>query len=78
MNSDATIDARGLKCPLPVLKAEKQAAGLKPGQGFTLLATDPVARVDVPHFCRTNGLVYSLGEDNGVLSFKIAKPAETR
>lgn len=77
MNSDATIDARGLKCPLPVLKAEKQAASLKPGQGFTLLATDPVARVDVPHFCQTNSLVCSLAEVNGVLSFKIAKPVET-
>jgi tRNA 2-thiouridine synthesizing protein A len=67
------IDARGLNCPLPVLRVEKRAASLKPGEGFTLLATDPVARVDVPHFCRSNGFTCDVSETDSVLRFEIAR-----
>ena len=49
------IDARGLKCPLPVLKLEKKLATLPAGITLVLLATDPMARIDVPLFCRQHG-----------------------
>lgn len=49
------IDARGLLCPLPVLRLRKQLAGLAPGQVARLLATDAAAVIDVPHFCREAG-----------------------
>src|SRR5689334_4317090 len=50
-NHDVTVDARGLACPLPVLKARKALLGLRPGQRLLLEATDKMAAVDVPHFC---------------------------
>jgi len=54
---DAELDARGLLCPLPVLKARKRLAGLAPGQVLRMLATDPAAVIDVPHFCAESGHV---------------------
>ncbi len=53
--SDATIDARGLLCPLPVLKLRKRLAGMAPGAQVNLLADDPAAVIDVPHFCQESG-----------------------
>ena len=41
------IDARGLLCPLPALKARQALAGLAPGEELVVLATDPEAPVDV-------------------------------
>lgn len=49
------LDARGLLCPLPVLKARKRLAGMAPGAVLRLLADDPAAAVDVPHFCAEAG-----------------------
>ncbi|MEI4470633.1 sulfurtransferase TusA family protein [Frigidibacter sp. MR17.24] len=49
------IDARGLLCPLPVLRLRKRLAALGPGARVRLLATDPASWIDVPHFCREAG-----------------------
>lgn len=49
------VDARGLLCPLPVLKARKRLKALAPGDVLELLADDPAAVVDVPHFCAEQG-----------------------
>ncbi|MEM8730100.1 MAG: sulfurtransferase TusA family protein [Pseudomonadota bacterium] len=50
-----TLDARGLLCPLPVLKARKRLQGLVPGAVLQIWADDPAAVVDVPHFCQEAG-----------------------
>ncbi len=55
MQVDLEVDALGLLCPLPVLKARKRLMALAPGQVLSLLADDPAAVVDVPHFCREAG-----------------------
>lgn len=55
MAEDATLDTLGLLCPLPVLKARKQLNAMQPGQVLRLLASDPAAIVDVPHFCTESG-----------------------
>ena len=52
---DAELDATGLKCPLPVLKARKRLQPLAPGETLTVLTDDPAAIVDVPHFCAESG-----------------------
>ena len=52
---DATLDATGLLCPLPVLKARKRLLAMQPGAVLRLLATDPMAVIDVPNFCREAG-----------------------
>ncbi|SPH24004.1 Sulfurtransferase TusA [Defluviimonas aquaemixtae] len=51
MDWDQELDARGLLCPLPVLKARKRLAGMAPGAILRLVSTDPAAVIDVPHFC---------------------------
>ena len=55
MDISETIDARGLLCPLPVLKLRKRLKSLAPGQCAILLADDPAAVIDVPHFCNESG-----------------------
>ena len=54
---EETVDARGLLCPLPVLKARKRLAALPAGARLRLLTDDPAAVVDVPHFCAEQGHV---------------------
>ncbi len=49
------LDARGLKCPLPVLKARKSLKTVPIGELLTVLATDPGAPGDFVHFCETTG-----------------------
>ena len=67
------IDARGLKCPLPVLKMEKRLAGLPPGASFVVLATDPMAKVDIPLFCKQNGHDCAVTADGDAMRFAIVK-----
>lgn len=52
---DREIDAVGLLCPLPVLRARKALLGMAPGQVLRLVASDPAAVIDVPHFCAEAG-----------------------
>lgn len=56
-----TLDARGLKCPLPVLKAKKAMKPLTAGDTLTVLATDPSAPKDFEEFCAATG--YTLEEN---------------
>jgi tRNA 2-thiouridine synthesizing protein A len=55
MNWDLEIDAIGLLCPLPVLKLRKRMQVLKIGSIIRVLADDPAATVDIPHFCNEHG-----------------------
>lgn len=55
MDFDQELDATGLLCPLPVLKARKRLAGMTSGQVLRMVADDPAAVVDVPHFCAEQG-----------------------
>ena len=52
---DLEVDALGLLCPLPVLRLRKRMADLPSGARIRLLADDPAAHVDVPHFCAEAG-----------------------
>lgn len=55
MQADVEIDALGLLCPLPVLKARKRLKSMGVGEVLCLHADDPAAIVDVPHFCAEAG-----------------------
>jgi tRNA 2-thiouridine synthesizing protein A len=48
-------DLRGLNCPLPVLKARKRLAGVRPGEQLWVETTDPLAVIDMPAFAREDG-----------------------
>ncbi|MGR3759183.1 sulfurtransferase TusA family protein [Roseobacteraceae bacterium NS-SX3] len=61
---DETLDAIGLLCPLPVLKARKRLKSLTPGSVLQVLADDPAAIIDVPHFCSEAGHEF-LGQSEG-------------
>ena len=67
------LDARGLICPLPVLKMEKRLAQLAAGAGIVVLATDPMAKVDIPLHCRQNGHDCTVSAEAEVLRFTIVK-----
>jgi len=55
MNWDQELDAEGLLCPLPVLKARKRLQSLSPGMVLRVVASDPAAQIDFPHFCHEQG-----------------------
>ncbi|RJL04812.1 sulfurtransferase TusA family protein [Paracoccus aestuarii] len=64
------IDARGLLCPLPVLRLRKVLEDAAPGIEVRLIATDPMAVVDVPHFCQGAGHVMVAQRDLGDGAFE--------
>lgn len=71
---DAVLDARDLACPLPVLKARKRLLGMAPGQRLLVAATDPLAAVDIPNFCREAGhRVLAHRSDAGLHEFLIER-----
>jgi len=49
------LDALGLLCPLPVLKARKRLKSMPVGGVLRVMADDPAAIIDVPHFCAESG-----------------------
>ena len=69
------IDARGLKCPLPVLKMEKRLDALPPGATLIILATDPMAKIDIPLYCRQNGHSYTIATLDDATEFTVVKRA---
>lgn len=70
------LDARGLKCPLPVLKARKAMKGMDAGGALEVLADDPAARKDFEAFCDTTGAILESAEDleAGGWRFLLRKP----
>jgi tRNA 2-thiouridine synthesizing protein A len=70
----ARLDVRGLRCPLPVLKARKRLMSLGPGERLLVEATDPVAAIDFPHFCNETGhRLIATETDDGTLRFLIER-----
>ena len=68
---DKSYDFRGLKCPLPVLKARRALNNLDKGQVIKILADDPAANLDFKHFCEVSGniLVNNTEEDKNLIFF---------
>lgn len=65
MDQVTEIDARGLRCPLPVLRAQKLLAGLAPGALLRIRTDDPMALIDMPHFCAQAGHDLLSQEEDG-------------
>lgn len=53
--ADQTLDAKGLNCPLPILKAKKALKGMEAGQVLEILSTDPGSIADFAAFCNQTG-----------------------
>ncbi len=71
---DAELDARGLNCPLPILRAKKSITGLNAGQVLRVVATDPGSVKDMEAFCKQTGHeLVSTGQEQGEFVFLIKK-----
>jgi tRNA 2-thiouridine synthesizing protein A len=74
--ADHTLDAKGLNCPLPILKARKALKEVPDGGTLEILATDPGSVADFEAFCRQTGNeLLEHSEDNDIYRFLIKKPA---
>jgi tRNA 2-thiouridine synthesizing protein A len=68
------LDAKGLKCPLPVLRAKKAMRAVPPGGMLTVEATDPAAPDDFRAFCDATGHSFvSLQESSGVYRIEMRR-----
>lgn len=74
MNADAIFDFRGLRCPLPVLKTDRRLAAMEAGARVEIISDDPLAAVDIPHYCREKGH-HMVGHkaEGDVLTFLVEK-----
>lgn len=71
---DLEIDALGLLCPLPVLRLRKRMERLNAGAKIRLLADDPAAVIDVPHFCSEAGHTFiSVTDAESHMEFVVQK-----
>ena len=73
--TDQTLDARGLSCPMPMLKTKKTLKGMKTGQILEVWSTDPGSKNDIPDFCKKQGneLIDIIDEDEGYTRYIIEK-----
>lgn len=72
MSEAVVVDARGHRCPVPSLRLRKAMEGLRPGERLILLATDPMARIDVPYLMGDlGGTVCEVEEQDGVLRITV-------
>jgi tRNA 2-thiouridine synthesizing protein A len=73
-NFDQELDASGLNCPLPILRAKKTIAGMGAGQTLRIVATDPGSVKDFEAFCKQTGnTLLESGEEGGKFVFLIKK-----
>jgi tRNA 2-thiouridine synthesizing protein A len=75
MAEDRLVDARGHRCPVPTLRLRRALEEAAPGARIRLLADDPMARIDVPHFAASAGamVVEIVDAPDGAISFLVAK-----
>jgi len=73
-NFDQELDATGLNCPLPILRAKKALASLGSGQVLRIVATDPGSVKDFDAFAKQTGNeLLESGEEEGKFTFFIKK-----
>ena len=69
-----TLDARGLNCPLPILRTKKSLAGMQVGDILEITATDPGSMKDLDSFCsQTGNEMLSSQQQGGEFHFRIRK-----
>jgi len=74
--ADHTLDAKGLNCPLPILKARKALKDVAAGETLEILSTDPGSIADFQAFCRQTGhQLLESSSDDSVYRFLIKRAA---
>ncbi len=71
---DVVLDAKGLNCPMPVLKTKKALQTMGSGQVLEVIATDPGVKLDIPALLKRLGHeLLEMREEDGTISFYIRK-----
>ena len=74
IKADRVVDAKGLECPMPLLKAKKAIDALESGQVLEILGTDEGSKVDLPGWCKRVGHTYlGVNEQGNIFRFYIKK-----
>jgi tRNA 2-thiouridine synthesizing protein A len=74
IKADKTLDAKGLNCPMPLLKAKKEIDALESGQVLEIIGTDEGSKVDLPGWCERVGHSYlGVKEEANFFKFYIKK-----
>jgi len=74
MEFQQELDAKGLNCPLPILRTKKAMNGMEAGQVLRIIATDPGSVKDFDAYCnQTGNTLLSSGEEDGAYTFFIQK-----
>ena len=74
MEANQTLDARGLNCPLPILRTKKTLNAMKPGETLKVVATDPGSLKDMTAFCaQTGNALLASAQNGGDFEFVIRK-----
>lgn len=77
IKEDRVLDASGLSCPMPVVKAGKEMRAMAPGQVLKIIATDRGALADIPAWAEDTGNELLDAKDEGAkLTFLVRKGAE--
>jgi tRNA 2-thiouridine synthesizing protein A len=72
--AEKILNLRGLKCPLPALRARKALSALQAGDMLIAECTDPLTAIDIPNLLRETGdTMVSTARQGGVLVFRIRK-----
>lgn len=72
--AEQSLNAEGLNCPLPIIKAKKALKGMAAGDVLQIRATDPGSVADFAAFCnQTGNQLVSSGSDGGVFTFAIKR-----
>ena len=72
--ADQVLNAEGLNCPLPILKAKKALKGMDAGQVLAITSTDPGSVADFAAFCnQTGNELLSSGQNGNIYSFEIKR-----
>jgi tRNA 2-thiouridine synthesizing protein A len=74
--AEILVDARGHRCPVPTLKLRRALETGPAGAVIRLIADDPMARIDVPHFAAQTALdITSFEERDGVIDIRLRRSA---
>ncbi|MBI4723789.1 MAG: sulfurtransferase TusA family protein [Rhodomicrobium sp.] len=65
MEANQTLDARGLNCPLPILRTKKTLNGMQTGEILKVVATDPGSLKDMVSFCTQTGNTLVTSQQSG-------------
>lgn len=72
--TETTLDARGLACPLPAVKARRALAELPPGAELVVLATDPEAPIDLAAVAADHGCAFAAGRRGEAFELRLTLP----